>query len=108
MISTTEAESLTGPNQRLGKILLFQAFRLVGMRKYDYVKATFYICSLSLSQDASRYYSVELERGSTGFGFSLRGGSEYNMDLYVLGLMEGGPASNSRKMQVSGSRCLYV
>ncbi|XP_048873547.1 LOW QUALITY PROTEIN: membrane-associated guanylate kinase, WW and PDZ domain-containing protein 1-like [Brienomyrus brachyistius] len=49
----------------------------------------------------SRYYSVDLERGPTGFGFSLRGGSEYNMGLYVLGLMEGGPASRSHKMQVS-------
>ncbi|XP_062855337.1 membrane-associated guanylate kinase, WW and PDZ domain-containing protein 2 [Trichomycterus rosablanca] len=55
----------------------------------------------SKPKDTSKYYSVELERGSTGFGFSLRGGSEYNMDLYVLGLMEGGPASLSRKMQVS-------
>ncbi|KAF7695012.1 membrane-associated guanylate kinase, WW and PDZ domain-containing protein 2 isoform X2 [Silurus meridionalis] len=55
----------------------------------------------SKSKDSSRYYSVELERGPTGFGFSLRGGSEYNMDLYVLGLMEGGPASISQKMQVS-------
>ncbi|MCJ8734985.1 hypothetical protein PDJAM_G00241760 [Pangasius djambal] len=48
-----------------------------------------------------RYYSVDLERGPTGFGFSLRGGSEYNMGLYVLGLMEGGPASRSQKIQVS-------
>ncbi|XP_057213008.1 membrane-associated guanylate kinase, WW and PDZ domain-containing protein 2 isoform X3 [Triplophysa rosa] len=55
----------------------------------------------SKSKDASRYYSVELERGPTGFGFSLRGGSEYNMGLYVLGLMEGGPASRSHKIQVS-------
>ncbi|KAK5924286.1 hypothetical protein CgunFtcFv8_001171 [Champsocephalus gunnari] len=38
----------------------------------------------------SRYFSVDLDRGSSGFGFSLRGGSEYNMGLYVLGLMEGG------------------
>ncbi|XP_038579739.1 LOW QUALITY PROTEIN: membrane-associated guanylate kinase, WW and PDZ domain-containing protein 1 [Micropterus salmoides] len=49
----------------------------------------------------SRYYSVDLDRGHSGFGFSLRGGSEYNMGLYVLGLMEGGPASRSQKMQVS-------
>ncbi|XP_077428309.1 membrane-associated guanylate kinase, WW and PDZ domain-containing protein 3 isoform X2 [Vanacampus margaritifer] len=49
----------------------------------------------------SRYYSVNLDRGPSGFGFSLRGGSEYNMGLYVLGLMEGGPASRSQKMQVS-------
>ncbi|KAK7878442.1 hypothetical protein WMY93_030979, partial [Mugilogobius chulae] len=49
----------------------------------------------------SRYYSVDLDRGPSGFGFSLRGGSEYKMGLYVLALMEGGPASRSQKMQVS-------
>ncbi|TMS00991.1 Membrane-associated guanylate kinase, WW and PDZ domain-containing protein 3 [Larimichthys crocea] len=52
-------------------------------------------------KDESRFYSVDLERGPTGFGFSLRGGSEYNMGLYVLGLMEGGPAQRSTKIQVS-------
>ncbi|KAM9785720.1 membrane-associated guanylate kinase, WW and PDZ domain-containing protein 3 [Neosynchiropus ocellatus] len=49
----------------------------------------------------SRYYSVDLDRGPSGFGFSLRGGSEYNMGLYVLALMDGGPASRSQKIQVS-------
>lgn len=53
-----------------------------------------------LFQDESKFYSVDLERGPTGFGFSLRGGSEYNMGLYVLGLMEGGPAQRSNKIQV--------
>ncbi|XP_078480094.1 membrane-associated guanylate kinase, WW and PDZ domain-containing protein 1-like [Lampetra planeri] len=53
------------------------------------------------SKDDSRFYRVALERGPTGFGFSLRGGSEYNMGLYVLGLMEGGPAQRSNKIQVS-------
>lgn len=43
---------------------------------------------------------MDLERGPSGFGFSLRGGSEYNMGLYVLGLMDGGPASRSQKMEV--------
>ncbi|XP_062827246.1 membrane-associated guanylate kinase, WW and PDZ domain-containing protein 1 isoform X2 [Anolis carolinensis] len=46
-------------------------------------------------------YSVELFRGPNGFGFSLRGGSEYNMDIYVLALMEGGPAQQCGKIQVS-------
>lgn len=55
--------------------------------------------ALVLQRD-SRYYSVDLDRGPSGFGFSLRGGSEYNMGLYVLGLMEGGPASRSLKIQV--------
>ncbi|KAF6739825.1 Membrane-associated guanylate kinase, WW and PDZ domain-containing protein 1 [Oryzias melastigma] len=51
------------------------------------------------SKDKSRFYSVELERGPTGFGFSLRGGSEYNMGLYVLGLMDGGPAQRSNRIK---------
>ncbi|KAJ8016791.1 hypothetical protein DPEC_G00011030 [Dallia pectoralis] len=55
----------------------------------------------SRPKNDSRYYSVDLDRGPTGFGFSLRGGSEYNMGLYVLGLMEGGPASLNNKIQVS-------
>ncbi|XP_016309617.1 membrane-associated guanylate kinase, WW and PDZ domain-containing protein 1-like [Sinocyclocheilus anshuiensis] len=49
------------------------------------------------SQEAE-YYSVDLERESKGFGFSLRGGKEYNMDLYVLRLAEDGAAVKNAKM----------
>uniref|UniRef100_A0A8D3AHB5 Membrane-associated guanylate kinase, WW and PDZ domain-containing protein 1 n=1 Tax=Scophthalmus maximus TaxID=52904 RepID=A0A8D3AHB5_SCOMX len=51
------------------------------------------------SQDAE-FYSVDLERDSKGFGFSLRGGREYNMDLYVLRLAEDGSAVRNGKMRV--------
>lgn len=64
-------------------------------------------CAL-VSQRDSRYYSVDLDRGPSGFGFSLRGGSEYNMGLYVLGLMEGGPASKSKKIQVCISEFVHI
>ncbi|KAJ8259766.1 hypothetical protein GJAV_G00173160 [Gymnothorax javanicus] len=46
------------------------------------------------------FYSVDLERDSKGFGFSLRGGREYNMDLYVLRLAEEGAAVRNGKMRV--------
>ncbi|XP_038628723.1 membrane-associated guanylate kinase, WW and PDZ domain-containing protein 1 isoform X2 [Tachyglossus aculeatus] len=46
------------------------------------------------------FYTVELERGAKGFGFSLRGGREYNMDLYVLRLAEDGPAERCGKMSI--------
>ncbi|XP_034023496.1 membrane-associated guanylate kinase, WW and PDZ domain-containing protein 1-like [Thalassophryne amazonica] len=52
-----------------------------------------------LSQD-SEFYSVDLERDNKGFGFSLRGGREYNMDLYVLRLAEDGAAVRNGKMRV--------
>ncbi|XP_029463972.1 PDZ domain-containing protein MAGIX isoform X3 [Rhinatrema bivittatum] len=55
---------------------------------------------LAPAQQESGQYTVELRRGATGFGFSLRGGSEYKMRIYVLGLLEGGPAEKSRKIQV--------
>lgn len=51
------------------------------------------------SQDAE-FYSVDLERDNKGFGFSLRGGREYNMDLYVLRLAEEGAAVRNGKMRV--------
>ncbi|XP_029103549.1 membrane-associated guanylate kinase, WW and PDZ domain-containing protein 1b isoform X3 [Scleropages formosus] len=53
----------------------------------------------STAQEAE-LYSVDLERDSKGFGFSLRGGSEYNMDLYVLRLAEDGAAVRNGKMRV--------
>ncbi|XP_047426394.1 membrane-associated guanylate kinase, WW and PDZ domain-containing protein 1-like isoform X5 [Mugil cephalus] len=53
----------------------------------------------SQTQDAE-FYSVDLERDSKGFGFSLRGGREYNMDLYVLRLAEDGAAVRNGKMRV--------
>uniref|UniRef100_A0A8C8VR54 Membrane-associated guanylate kinase, WW and PDZ domain-containing protein 1 n=1 Tax=Pelusios castaneus TaxID=367368 RepID=A0A8C8VR54_9SAUR len=46
------------------------------------------------------FYTVELERGAKGFGFSLRGGREYSMDLYVLRLAEDGPAERCGKMRI--------
>uniref|UniRef100_A0A3P9C1I0 Membrane-associated guanylate kinase, WW and PDZ domain-containing protein 1 n=1 Tax=Maylandia zebra TaxID=106582 RepID=A0A3P9C1I0_9CICH len=48
----------------------------------------------------SEFYSVDLERDNKGFGFSLRGGREYNMDLYVLRLAEDGAAVRNGKMMV--------
>ncbi|XP_073771901.1 membrane-associated guanylate kinase, WW and PDZ domain-containing protein 1b isoform X9 [Danio rerio] len=53
----------------------------------------------SSNQDAE-FYSVDLERDNKGFGFSLRGGREYNMDLYVLRLAEDGAAVRNGKMRV--------
>ncbi|XP_078061746.1 membrane-associated guanylate kinase, WW and PDZ domain-containing protein 3-like [Mustelus asterias] len=48
----------------------------------------------------SEFYTVDLKRSPTGFGFSVRGGCEYDMDLYVLGLIVGGPAMTSGKIRI--------
>nr|XP_033813824.1 membrane-associated guanylate kinase, WW and PDZ domain-containing protein 2 isoform X3 [Geotrypetes seraphini] len=46
------------------------------------------------------YFTVELEKGAKGFGFSIRGGREYKMDLYILRLAEDGPAIRNGRMKV--------
>nr|XP_020448384.1 LOW QUALITY PROTEIN: membrane-associated guanylate kinase, WW and PDZ domain-containing protein 1 [Monopterus albus] len=53
-----------------------------------------------VSTQDEEFYLVDLERDSKGFGFSLRGGREYNMDLYVLRLAEDGAAVRNGKMRV--------
>lgn len=44
--------------------------------------------------------AVELERGPRGFGFSLRGGKEYSMGLFILRLAEDGPALKDGRVHV--------
>ncbi|XP_064175233.1 membrane-associated guanylate kinase, WW and PDZ domain-containing protein 2a isoform X4 [Anguilla rostrata] len=46
------------------------------------------------------YFTVELERSVKGFGFSIRGGREYKMDLFILRLAEDGPALRNGRMRV--------
>ncbi|XP_040060755.2 membrane-associated guanylate kinase, WW and PDZ domain-containing protein 3 isoform X1 [Gasterosteus aculeatus] len=64
--------------------------------------------SLSLSEQGTMCVTgpnqgcltVELERGPRGFGFSLRGGTEYNMGLYILRLAEDGAAQLDGRIHV--------
>lgn len=46
-------------------------------------------------------FVVELDRSQRGFGFSLRGGKEYNMGLFILRLAEDGPALRDGRIHVS-------
>uniref|UniRef100_A0A8D2ZZG2 Membrane-associated guanylate kinase, WW and PDZ domain-containing protein 2 n=1 Tax=Scophthalmus maximus TaxID=52904 RepID=A0A8D2ZZG2_SCOMX len=52
------------------------------------------------SQADFDYFTVELEKSAKGFGFSIRGGREYKMDLFVLRLAEDGPAIRNGRMRV--------
>nr|XP_061809547.1 membrane-associated guanylate kinase, WW and PDZ domain-containing protein 2-like [Nerophis lumbriciformis] len=54
---------------------------------------------VQLSQDFD-FFTVELEKSLKGFGFSIRGGREYKMDLFVLRLAEDGPALRNGRMRV--------
>ncbi|XP_053270626.1 membrane-associated guanylate kinase, WW and PDZ domain-containing protein 2a [Pleuronectes platessa] len=46
------------------------------------------------------FFTVELDKSVKGFGFSIRGGREYKMDLFVLRLAEDGPAIRNARMRV--------
>ncbi|KAL7307399.1 hypothetical protein TKK_0000581 [Trichogramma kaykai] len=51
--------------------------------------------------DSGQYHAVELTRGTRGFGFSIRGGREFqNMPLFVLQIAENGPASIDNRLRV--------
>nr|KAG5711461.1 hypothetical protein BaRGS_025888 [Batillaria attramentaria] len=53
-------------------------------------------------------YHVELHRGSRGFGFSIRGGREFNnMPLFVLRIAEGGAADLDGRLKV-GDQILEI
>lgn len=44
---------------------------------------------------------VELDRGPKGFGFSIRGGQEFDaMPLFVLRIAENGPAALDGRLQI--------
>ncbi|XP_062853005.1 membrane-associated guanylate kinase, WW and PDZ domain-containing protein 2a isoform X2 [Trichomycterus rosablanca] len=46
------------------------------------------------------YRAAQLEKSSKGFGFSIRGGREYKMDLFILRLADDGPAVRNGRMRV--------
>uniref|UniRef100_A0A3Q1AKM4 Membrane-associated guanylate kinase, WW and PDZ domain-containing protein 3 n=1 Tax=Amphiprion ocellaris TaxID=80972 RepID=A0A3Q1AKM4_AMPOC len=89
--------------------------RAMGQRSY-YEKNTCAVCSINWSDHKTLplgelgtlcvtgpnqgCLTVELERGPRGFGFSLRGGTEYNMGLYILRLAEDGPAQLDGRIHV--------
>ncbi|XP_060932297.1 membrane-associated guanylate kinase, WW and PDZ domain-containing protein 2a [Limanda limanda] len=54
---------------------------------------------VQLTQDFD-FFTVELDKSVKGFGFSIRGGREYKMDLFVLRLAEDGPAIRNGRMRV--------
>lgn len=77
------------PCSRLAVILLI----------YSYLPLARCKLTLHFLQDFD-YFTVELEKSAKGFGFSIRGGREYKMDLFVLRLAEDGPAIRNGRMRV--------
>ncbi|XP_069694002.1 membrane-associated guanylate kinase, WW and PDZ domain-containing protein 1 isoform X2 [Periplaneta americana] len=55
----------------------------------------------TLGAEEEQYHAVELSRGTRGFGFSIRGGREFqNMPLFVLQIAESGPAALDGRLKI--------
>ena len=50
--------------------------------------------------DDEEIHHIEFQRDENGFGFSIRGGAEYNSHLFVLRIAENGAADKSQNLKV--------
>ena len=65
-----------------------------------------YILCLQVSNE--RMYTIELQRGARGFGFSIRGGREFNnMPLFILKIADGGSAHVDGRLRVTLTALLW-
>ncbi|XP_077368141.1 membrane-associated guanylate kinase, WW and PDZ domain-containing protein 3a isoform X2 [Festucalex cinctus] len=74
--------------------------RAVGQQPPNYVDRNGDMGTLNPAGLRQDYFVVELDRSPRGFGFSLRGGKEYNMGLFILRLAEDGPALKDGRIHV--------
>ena len=50
--------------------------------------------------DDEEIHHIEIQRSWGGFGFSIRGGAEYNSQLCVLRIADGGAAERDGRLRV--------
>ena len=55
-----------------------------------------------ISSQDEEIHHIEIKRDNTGFGFSIRGGSEYGTPLYVLRIAPNGAAEKDGRLRVRG------
>ncbi|XP_068228397.1 uncharacterized protein [Palaemon carinicauda] len=98
-----DTSSTTSNSQRSsqGSMILAQATPVTAPQAASGIPALTSTQAESDAGDDGEYYSVELQRGKRGFGFSIRGGREFhNMPLFVLRIAENGPAAEDGKLKV--------
>ncbi|XP_066948344.1 membrane-associated guanylate kinase, WW and PDZ domain-containing protein 1-like isoform X22 [Macrobrachium rosenbergii] len=98
-----DTSSTTSNSQRSsqGSMILAQATPVTAPQAAPGTPALTSTQAESDAGDDGEYYSVELQRGKRGFGFSIRGGREFhNMPLFVLRIAENGPAAEDGKLKV--------
>jgi len=69
--------------------------------RFELVCVVMHLESLCLQSTDERLYNIELQRGARGFGFSIRGGREFNnMPLFILKIADGGSAHTDGRLRV--------
>ena len=66
------------------------------------------ISSLAVASDDEEIYNIEIHRSGGGFGFSIRGGAEYNSALCVLRIADGGAAAQDGRLKVIEKRNVHL
>lgn len=61
---------------------------------------TFLPSHIDHPSDDEEIHHIDIRRDGQGFGFSIRGGAEYNAPLCVLRIAEGGAAEGDRRLRV--------
>ena len=64
-----------------------------------YTKADLYNCTTC--RDNAEIQYIEIKQSGGGFGFTIRGGAEYNSSLHVLKIADGGAAQIDGRLRVS-------
>ncbi|XP_052067223.1 membrane-associated guanylate kinase, WW and PDZ domain-containing protein 2-like isoform X2 [Mytilus californianus] len=115
--SSTTSNSQKGSQGSMVNAMAYPTSNDTNMRRYpppplpgDRMKEINRQRSVSNHQhsDEEEYLVVELQRGSRGFGFSIRGGTEFNsMPLFVLRIAEDGSADMDGRLRV-GDQILEI
>ena len=65
----------------------------------NHMHVTCMTCFCCVSDD-EEIHNIEIRRHGGGFGFSIRGGAEYNSPLCVLRIADGGAAEKDGRLRV--------
>uniref|UniRef100_A0AAQ5YSV4 Membrane associated guanylate kinase, WW and PDZ domain containing 1a n=1 Tax=Amphiprion ocellaris TaxID=80972 RepID=A0AAQ5YSV4_AMPOC len=95
-----DVEIQRGENEGFGFVIVSSVSRPDAGTTFESSNASLLTNAEKIATITTTHTPQQSTESRKGFGFSLRGGREYNMDLYVLRLAEDGAAVRNGKMRV--------
>uniref|UniRef100_A0A8D0D9B5 Membrane-associated guanylate kinase, WW and PDZ domain-containing protein 1 n=1 Tax=Sander lucioperca TaxID=283035 RepID=A0A8D0D9B5_SANLU len=95
-----DVEIQRGENEGFGFVIVSSVSRPDAGTTFESSNASLLTNAEKIATITTTHTPQQTTESRKGFGFSLRGGREYNMDLYVLRLAEDGAAVRNGKMRV--------